>query len=106
MVRDVVRHVDPAYLSRDAAVYDAGVPILGICYGAQLLAQQLGGDVARTGSGEYGRTTLEMVLNTWAAHDLDHTMQAELALMQPFIPRTGHWHWEFAAKEMAVPVTG
>ena len=43
----------------DPAVYDLGVPILGICYGAQLLAQQLpGGTVANTGVGEYGRTEL------------------------------------------------
>jgi GMP synthase (glutamine-hydrolysing) len=35
-----------------------GVPVLGICYGAQLLAQQLGGEVAPTGRGEYGRTEL------------------------------------------------
>jgi GMP synthase (glutamine-hydrolysing) len=44
--------------SIDPAVYDLGVPILGICYGAQLLTQQLGGEVARTGRGEYGRTPL------------------------------------------------
>jgi GMP synthase (glutamine-hydrolysing) len=42
----------------DPAVYELGVPILGICYGAQLLAQQLGGEVANTGRGEYGRTEL------------------------------------------------
>ncbi|HTZ10639.1 MAG TPA: glutamine-hydrolyzing GMP synthase [Acidimicrobiales bacterium] len=42
----------------DPAVYEAGVPILGICYGAQLLTRQLGGVVARTGRGEYGRTPL------------------------------------------------
>jgi GMP synthase (glutamine-hydrolysing) len=42
----------------DPAIYDTGVPILGICYGAQLLTQQLGGEVARTGRGEYGRTPL------------------------------------------------
>jgi GMP synthase (glutamine-hydrolysing) len=42
----------------DPAVYEAGVPILGICYGAQLLTQQLGGVVSRTGRGEYGRTAL------------------------------------------------
>ncbi len=42
----------------DPAVYDAGVPVLGICYGAQLVAQQLGGEVARTGRGEYGRTEM------------------------------------------------
>ena len=43
----------------DPGVYDLGVPILGICYGAQLIAQQLGGNVARGGAGEYGRTVVE-----------------------------------------------
>jgi GMP synthase (glutamine-hydrolysing) len=42
----------------DPAVYDTGIPILGICYGAQLLTAQLGGEVSRTGRGEYGRTPL------------------------------------------------
>jgi GMP synthase (glutamine-hydrolysing) len=42
----------------DPAIYGIGIPILGICYGAQLLTQQLGGEVARTGRGEYGRTPL------------------------------------------------
>jgi GMP synthase (glutamine-hydrolysing) len=48
-------HVDGAPLL-DPAIYDLGIPIFGICYGAQLIAQQLGGVVGRTGSGEYGRT--------------------------------------------------
>ncbi|MCZ7628296.1 MAG: glutamine-hydrolyzing GMP synthase [Microthrixaceae bacterium] len=44
----------------DPGVYDLGVPILGICYGSQLIAQQLGGTVARGGSGEYGRTVMHL----------------------------------------------
>lgn len=53
-------HVEGAP-SIDPAIYEAGVPVLGICYGSQLIAQQLGGEVRRTGSGEYGRTTLNVV---------------------------------------------
>ena len=45
----------------DPAVYDLGIPVLGICYGAQLIAQQLGGEVAKTGRGEYGRTSVALV---------------------------------------------
>ncbi|MBV9593507.1 MAG: gamma-glutamyl-gamma-aminobutyrate hydrolase family protein, partial [Actinobacteria bacterium] len=52
-------HVEGAP-SLDGAVYRLGVPVLGICYGAQLIAQQLGGTVARTGRGEYGRTGLTL----------------------------------------------
>lgn len=42
----------------DPGVYDLGIPILGICYGAQLIAKQLGGTVSRYEAGEYGRTEL------------------------------------------------
>jgi GMP synthase (glutamine-hydrolysing) len=52
-------HVDGAP-SIDPAIYNAGVPVLGICYGAQLVARDLGGEVAKTGAGEYGRTTLSV----------------------------------------------
>ena len=42
--------------SLDAAILDAGVPVLGICYGFQAMAQALGGTVGRTGTREYGHT--------------------------------------------------
>jgi GMP synthase (glutamine-hydrolysing) len=45
----------------DPRIYEAGVPILGICYGAQLLTRQLGGMVERTGRAEYGRTPLTRI---------------------------------------------
>ena len=48
----------------DPAIYDTGVPILGICYGAQLLVRQLGGEVSRTGRGEYGRTPLDVTAHS------------------------------------------
>jgi len=50
-------HADGATLL-DPAIYDLGIPMLGICYGCQLIAQQLGGEVSRGGRGEYGKTTL------------------------------------------------
>ncbi|HWT32328.1 MAG TPA: glutamine-hydrolyzing GMP synthase [Microbacterium sp.] len=40
----------------DPAVFDLGVPTLGICYGFQIMAQTLGGEVANTGLREYGAT--------------------------------------------------
>jgi len=45
--------------SIDPGIYELGVPILGICYGGQLIARDLGGEVAKTGRGEYGRADLE-----------------------------------------------
>ncbi len=42
----------------DPGLYRSGVPMLGICYGAQLIARQFGGEVSNTGRGEYGRTAL------------------------------------------------
>jgi GMP synthase (glutamine-hydrolysing) len=41
-----------------AGLFDAGVPVLGICYGFQLMVAGLGGTVAHTGAREYGRTVL------------------------------------------------
>jgi GMP synthase (glutamine-hydrolysing) len=42
------------------AVFDLGVPVFGICYGFQAMAQVLGGTVAKTGTSEYGRTELNV----------------------------------------------
>ena len=44
----------------DPAIYELDIPILGICYGAQLIAQQLGGIVSQFEAGEYGRTSLRV----------------------------------------------
>ena len=43
----------------DPALFETGVPVLGICYGMQLMAQELGGRVERTGVSEFGRTELD-----------------------------------------------
>lgn len=44
----------------DPELFKAGVPVLGICYGFQAMAAALGGDVAQTGSREYGGTEVEV----------------------------------------------
>ena len=44
----------------DPALFDAGVPTLGICYGFQTMARALGGTVGRTGTREYGHTPVNV----------------------------------------------
>ena len=44
----------------DPALYDAGIPVLGICYGMQLTAHLLGGKVEKAKEREYGRITVRM----------------------------------------------
>jgi hypothetical protein len=54
-------------------------------------------DLSRTAvHQELGRVTLGELVHEWAAHDLMHTIQAERALMQPFIRGCGPWLRYFA----------
>ncbi len=46
--------------SLDAGILELGIPTFGICYGFQVMAQQLGGEVAKTGSREYGATEVRV----------------------------------------------
>lgn len=43
----------------DAEIFNLGIPVFGICYGFQVMADALGGAVTRTGKSEFGRTTLK-----------------------------------------------
>src|SRR6188508_819038 len=45
----------------DSGLFTAGTPVFGMCYGFQLMAQGLGGEVAHTGVREYGRTPVSVV---------------------------------------------
>jgi GMP synthase (glutamine-hydrolysing) len=51
---DDAPHVDPT-------LFELGIPTLGICYGAQLMALDLGGKVERTGVSEFGKTAMTAV---------------------------------------------
>src|SRR5512139_1085777 len=60
-LRGIILSGGPASVYEDGAplgpagIFDLGVPVLGICYGMQLLAHLLGGEVGRAAGREYGR---------------------------------------------------
>lgn len=51
---------EPGAPSLDEGILALDIPTLGICYGFQVMAQQLGGRVAKTGNREYGATTVTL----------------------------------------------
>ncbi|WOF22203.1 glutamine-hydrolyzing GMP synthase [Microbacterium betulae] len=79
---------EPGAPTLDPGVFELGVPTLGICYGFQVMAQALGGEVAHTGLREYGATDAALVgdggvllagqpaeQNVWMSHG-DQVVQA------------------------------
>jgi len=69
-----------------------------------LLARLDPADLSRTARHqELGPVTLDQLLHEWVAHDLMHTVQAERALMQPFIEGCGPWRPYFADHIAAKP---
>jgi GMP synthase (glutamine-hydrolysing) len=50
----------PGAPSADPELFELGVPVLGICYGQQLMALTLGGEVAHTGGSEFGKADLDV----------------------------------------------
>ena len=97
---------EPGAPDIDPKIFEAGVPVLGICYGFQVMAHELGGDVDKAALGEYGKTSAtiddaEGLLanspseqNTWMSHGvavklapegftvLAHTEGSPVAAMQ------------------------
>ncbi|CEP69136.1 GMP synthase [Moorella glycerini] len=59
----------------DRALYESGIPILGICYGMQLMAHDLGGRVEAAAGREYGKTELEVTTDDILFTGLPRTMQ-------------------------------
>lgn len=69
-----------------------------------LLKQVKDDDLGRTVQHpKLGTVTLAEMLHTWAGHDLMHTVQAERALMQPFMLGCGPWRSFFRDHESGVP---
>jgi len=56
--------------SVDKKLFELGVPVLGICYGMHLMAQDLGGKVERTGVGEFGKTEMKLEAGTLFSKEL------------------------------------
>lgn len=68
-----------------------------------LLSRVQDDDLGRTAQHpKLGTVTLAQMLHTWAAHDFNHTVQAERALMQPFLLGAGPWRSFFRDHEIAV----
>ncbi|MBR5943958.1 MAG: glutamine-hydrolyzing GMP synthase, partial [Lachnospiraceae bacterium] len=55
----------------DKAIFELGVPILGICYGSQLMAYTLGGEVKTAPVSEYGKTDIEINTSSKLFHGID-----------------------------------
>ena len=62
-------YADDAY-EIDPAILDLGIPVLGICYGHQVIAHTLGGTVSRNDVAEYGRADLELAGSSLIFHEL------------------------------------
>jgi GMP synthase (glutamine-hydrolysing) len=57
----------------DSAIFEAGIPVFGICYGFQVMAVALGGTVTKTGKSEFGRTQLQTDASSRLMHGLPST---------------------------------
>jgi GMP synthase (glutamine-hydrolysing) len=62
--------LEPGHPEMDPALLEINVPVLGICYGMQLLAKMLGGTVEKGRSGEYGPAGIEVVNSTGIFSDM------------------------------------
>lgn len=97
---------DPNQRHEDAHAHNAEYLIASFTSARQdslaLLGQVKDDDLGRTAQHpKFGTVTLSELLHTWAAHDLNHTIQAERALMQPFMLGSGPWRSFFRDHEIS-----
>lgn len=55
----------------DKKIFDLGIPILGICYGCQLMGHVLGGTVEKASKKEYGKTDIQLITDNLLFHGLE-----------------------------------
>ncbi len=67
----VVTEADAPVVQKE--LFDLGIPVLGICYGSQLMGYVLGGKVAKADQREYGKTSINVSLNNPLFKDVDAT---------------------------------
>ena len=69
----------------------------------KMLAKETDADLSRTAiHDKLGQVTLAEMLNEWGGHDLMHIVQAERAIMQPFISGCGPWRFYFLDHDAVV----
>lgn len=61
---------DETALKIDLDIFNLGLPILGVCYGMQMIAHELGGEVVSCKHAEYGKAEIEVMNDTPLVHDL------------------------------------
>ena len=66
---------EPGAASCDPALFSLGIPVLGLCYGAQLMMHLLGGEVRRADHREYGKTALHVDQNSLLFSDVTEDTQ-------------------------------
>ena len=110
---------DPEAPKSDPRLFDLGVPVLGVCYGQQLMAHQLGGKVEPSDEREYGPATVRVLhregifapfekdeeLTVWMSHGdrltelprgfeaVGKSDNAPLAAMADAAELSRHWTW-------------
>ncbi|MCG3151233.1 MAG: GMP synthase [glutamine-hydrolyzing] [bacterium] len=85
-------------------IFELGIPVLGICYGMQVMGHMLGGRVKRGDKAEYGKTTLQVTLQEPLFHNLNPQLVGWMS----------HWDevvdlppgFEVAARSFTTPIAG
>lgn len=76
----------------DPQIFQLGIPILGVCYGMQLMSHLLGGKVMHTGKGEYGYTEIKLINQSKLCKNLDYNQLVWMSHMDSVIEIPNNFH--------------